>query len=365
MNYQKPVKLSSFALFIVVLSFSACTDLNSGNPVTKDPDVNTNIVFIAGVYADAACYWINGIRINLHVPDGTRHSEADSIALSPSGDVYVAGYSGNTACYWKNGVQAILPVPVGDDINSSTSSIAVGSNGDVYITGDYGTFTAGNSSYVACYWRNEMRYTLPVPSTGTRYPSAKSVAITPEGDVYIVGGYGDVATSTACYWKNRERTDLPVPAGTTYAEANSIVITANGDVYIAGGYNDGNGVIPCIWRNRLRSNLPVSDEVGFSYARDIAVNSKGDVYVVSNVYVASDEDDNTAYYWKNGSRIYLPVPLGTSKSNAYEIAVTANDDVYIIGYYGNINGSKACCWENGVLFDLSEGFANDIVAIAP
>ena len=85
--------------------------------------VSGSDVYVAGTYLDGnpqACYWKNGTRVDL---DG---HEARAIAVSGS-DVYVAGsylgtvygvgmYNSQTivtdkACYWKNGVRVDLPNP--------------------------------------------------------------------------------------------------------------------------------------------------------------------------------------------------------------------------------------------------------------
>jgi len=57
LNNRKSTRYFTLALFMVVFAFSACP--NPGDSAADDH------VYIAGVYADAACYWKNKTRIDM------------------------------------------------------------------------------------------------------------------------------------------------------------------------------------------------------------------------------------------------------------------------------------------------------------
>jgi formylmethanofuran dehydrogenase subunit C len=214
-------------------------------------DVDDDDVYIKfDRYSDmASCYWKDGTRIDLPIPDGTK-SITTGISVQ-GGNVYVSGiysdlvndgynFNYGTACYWKDGTRIDLPIP--DETKSTTTGISVqGSN--VYVSGTYSYKNSFNST--ACYWLNETRTDLTV-SGGTN--SATTGISVQGGDVYISGNYGD----SACYWKNGTRTDL---SGWT----TSGIVIQSGDVYVSGIYLFYSGTypfkIPCYWVNGTRVNL--------------------------------------------------------------------------------------------------------------
>ena len=300
--------------------------------VSPNGDVHITGAYVSGSYRNddytsTRCYWKNGVRTDLPAPDGTE-SGAGDIAIAPNGDVYIAGAYGSgsyrnddytsTACYWKNGIRADLPVP--DGTESSAYFIAIASNGDVYIAGYYESGSGYNSTWTACSWKNGIMADLSVPD-GIHYIDIAGIAVSPNGDVYIAGDYesgsrdDNTYTSTLCYWKNGVRTDLPVPAGAVerfigFSE-KSIAVAPNGAVYIIGGYSDDDGDThtACYWKNGVRSDLPLpAGAESSTYNIALAVSSNGDAYIAGS-YSSGSQDDgtftSTACYWKNGVRTDL------------------------------------------------------------
>jgi len=360
--------------------------------VSPNGDVHITGAYVSGSYRNddytsTRCYWKNGVRTDLPAPDGTE-SGAGDIAIAPNGDVYIAGAYGSgsyrnddytsTACYWKNGIRADLPVP--DGTESSAYFIAIASNGDVCILGSYRDETDTSTD---CYWKNGVRTDLPVPAGAES--SAYFIAIASNGDVYIAGYYesgsGYNSTWTACSWKNGIMADLSVPDGIHYIDIAGIAVSPNGDVYIAGDYESGSRddntytSTLCYWKNGVRTDLPVPAGaverfIGFS-EKSIAVAPNGAVYIIGG-YSDDDGDTHTACYWKNGVRSDLPLPAG-AESSTYNIAlaVSSNGDAYIAGSYSSGSQddgtftSTACYWKNGVRTDLGANSIPTSIAVLP
>ncbi|MDR1238600.1 MAG: Ig-like domain-containing protein, partial [Treponema sp.] len=118
----------------------------------------------------------------------------------PGLTVYMAGYTtgddGKAPCYWVNGNRTFLPIPdtYGPDTYGIAAGITVSGSGDVYIAGSYGDDNAKPCYVRPCYWKNGMRIDLPIEA----WDGGGAWAIAVSGtDVYIAGvsyedtGYDD------------------------------------------------------------------------------------------------------------------------------------------------------------------------------
>jgi hypothetical protein len=256
-------------------------------------------------------------------------------------DIYIIGlnYTGETdnlvwnPCYWKNGVKYILPIPAGTD--GYTSGITVNGN-DVYITGYY--YNDGTGT--ACYWKNGIRNDIG----GANNTNAIAVS---GNDVYIAGSFSDGSNAYACYWKNGNKINLSSIGD--YWVAEGIALSGT-DVYITGfyAYNNGGGMQGCYWLNGTRHDLSGN---GLA-AGTVAISG-------ANVYMAGmyrNGENSNACYWLNGTQVVLPAPAGDS--SAYTITIDGND-VYALGSYGGYDFGEdgpipppPCYWKNGVRYDL-------------
>jgi len=111
------------------------TPNNPVTPGTPDDDENPNVIFettsygiavqdgnvyVVGNYYDVfnsendtACYWVNGTRVDLPLPDNVTLGKTTGIAVQ-GGNVYVSGryslysmmYNNRRSCYWVNGKPA-------------------------------------------------------------------------------------------------------------------------------------------------------------------------------------------------------------------------------------------------------------------
>jgi pentose-5-phosphate-3-epimerase len=299
-------------------------------------------VYIAGVYNDQACYWKDGIRVDLPTSGSLAGSRATAIAVAGS-NVYVVGRD-SYACYWKNG-EKIAP----EGFSTDAVAIAVAGS-DVYIAGS--SYVQDDYPYrqAACYWKNGKRTDLQTsigPST-----SSEVYAIAVVGpDVYVAGEHRSYASYTACYWKNGTRTMLAYPS---HSRAYAVTVSGS-DVYFAGEYSntDNAHFRACYWKNGERIDLPFPppdyDYVHIN-ANAIAV-AGADVYIAGSYYAVASHEDNlyesSVCYWKNGERINL------EGFRAAAIAV-AGADVYIAGSYLGGDGERACYWINGERIELSD-----------
>jgi hypothetical protein len=370
---------------VIGFSFTACGDGGGGgsgsggnnnpdgnNPGGENPVGGNNgaTVYVSGAYFDSnyngpACYWANGIRTDLPVPNGT-DGYATGIAVQ-GGKVYVSGmyYDSNyngTACYWVNGTRTDLPVPNGTGgevwdftVGGEVWDITV-QDGNVYVSGRY--YNNDDPEYgLPCYWVNGVRTDLlPVPdgTEGFAYGGAYGTAV--QGNtVYVTGAYSyhDYYNSgdryfTACYWVNGTRTDLPVPNGTE-GWASGITVQGN-NVYVSGAYNSNDNpynLTACYWVNGNRTDLPLPNGTGGG-AGGIAVQG-------SNIYVSGcywNGNNMKACYWVNGTRTDLSGIY--ANYDLYPDIAVNNGNVYVSGnYLDNNDNSKACYWVDGTRKDLT------------
>ena len=286
-------------------------ELPGGDWVT-DIVVSNGNVYVSGTGGANACYWINETRYDLPGNGG----EGEAIAVDGN-DVYVAGWYNNGSCYWKNGERIDLTT------NAESQAFAVGirSNGDVYVGGYY---MNNHHYYIPCFWKNgNERHSLPIPSGGDG--EVNDIAIM-DGNTRYYAGYTMKPDNfagyvpKACYWRNTgNRTDLPL-GGSSWDiyGATGMGITIDGeDIYVA-GYTDWyeftgeeettGGSFPQYWKNSTIHDLqggPLTN-FGTGVAYDIRV-ADGNVVAVGAATRDSSYYDSylSACYWLNGEKHYL------------------------------------------------------------
>jgi len=323
--------------------------------------VQNGNVYVVGYYSDmnvndTTCYWANGTRKELSLPDNVTQGLTTGIAVE-GGNVYVSGrysadiytmmYAYRRPCYWVNGTRIDLPLPDGAQA-CETTGITV-QNGTVYVSGEYWKITNSGystSGHSACYWVNGTVASLPVPSG----KEGRTTGIAVEGNnVYVSGRYsGSLTDSTGCYWVNGTRTDLPAVGGYNYSITSGIAVQ-NGNVYVSGKYmeNDYDGST-CYWLNGTKTDLPVPNGTyGGDTTTGIAVQN-GNIYV-SGTYFESSVTHPC--YWANGTRTNLPVFGGNDYGITSGIAVQGGN-VYVSGHHDGPLVFQACYWANGTKVDL-------------
>jgi len=208
----------------------------AGQPLTADLDSHAFSLFVSidDVYVvgdifssngrSVATQWINGVAQTLS--DGKFFGSSATSVFVSNDDVYVAGYEenyeGRKAKLWKNGVPETLAGG-----SNATSVFVVGS--DVYV--------AGYGSSGAVVWRNG------VPQTLSSHSDSFALSVYVAGEDVFVAGYEN--TSGATVWKNGEPTAL---AGGSIANSISV---SDGDVYVVGQIGD----MATIWKNGISKSL--------------------------------------------------------------------------------------------------------------
>lgn len=294
-------------------------------------------VYVSGYYETAdyntyACYWKNGVRTNLPLPEGSVSSLSSSIAVSGA-SVYMSGDLGGAGCYWKDGQRVDLPNPAesgpagansiaveGTDVYTlglqnywknttavdvkvrdfTPRTIAVG-GGSVYITGQLYLSILGRQANVAALWKDGSSKNLSTPVTSNE--SDALCAAFSGGSVYIGGYYRAGNMNHPCYWKGEVCTQLTdVPAGADDCAVRAICIV-NGTVYAAGTCEGGERSIACYWENGSRTELKLPD--GAYNATVTGITVAGGKVCASGQY--QDRTDKAcACYWINGERTDLP-----------------------------------------------------------
>ena len=236
-------------IFLLDGKGSIQVNTNFRQTTTRTASKNINFVVAGSYYLGStftACYWVNGVRTDLSVPNG-KSGFAYGIAVS-GGKVYALGLWGDEAtCYWVDGVRT--------DLNGEPAfvfGIAV-SGGTVYAAGVY---NKQNNDLTDCYWVNGIRtdLDLPFPSGATRGSVETGAIAVSSGKVYVAGSYEQNSDRTACYWVDKARTDLPFPSGATRGSVNAIAVSG-GKVYVAGSYEQNSDRTACYWVNGVRTDL--------------------------------------------------------------------------------------------------------------
>lgn len=266
--------------------------------VTLDPAENATGITVQGtdVYvcgnrsfpwqggtADMACYWKNGVRVDLSNPP----SYANAIALLGK-DVFVVGSATvndkYVAVYWKNG--ALL------QLSTENRSLA---NGITVYGMDF--YVAGFDGQAACYWKNGIKTILdPDPAS-----NAYAVAVN-GGDVYVAGNiYTQWLHRKAVYWKNGVLTRLETGRNDSLVVdtyANGIGVDAD-TVHVSGWINAYDAVY---WKNGAMKFLN-------NPARYVnAAQNKGNLFLFGHTpYVSL----NTADYWYNDTVHHVASGYGT------------------------------------------------------
>lgn len=138
---------------------------------TMNIAISDNKVYVMGTYFQdsrySPCVWIDGTRNELvSAGSAALGSVAQSMTIA-GGKVYVSGYSipenrnYRKGCYWVDGVRTDLSVP--DGTWSEAASIGVIS-GKVYVGGEHYTDVREKHP---CYWVDGVRTGLDIPTGGT------------------------------------------------------------------------------------------------------------------------------------------------------------------------------------------------------
>jgi hypothetical protein len=264
------------------------------------------------------------------MPDRAQ-AEAISVFVSPAGDVYVAGQEIDEkwinqpwhgpdvigwdyfyhATVWKNGeplrLASMAPAEDGRSGYAFAWSVFVSEADDVYVVGEVGHRRLnpdGRADYRghAMLWKNGVGEALGVGDVlggrDTYDISARSVSVSPGGDVYVAGYVTEPITGqdVAVLWTN----GVPQRLSQARHSAAWSVLASGDDVYVAGQEGDEPydwGTHAMLWTNGVGAAL--DDGPLPTIAASVFV-SGGDVYVVGPG--ANERYNNVGILWKNGAR---------------------------------------------------------------
>ena len=237
-------------------------------------------IIVAGVTnsfgAGGGDFWILRLDANGNVRwqrtyGGSDDDIAAALAVAPNGDIIVAGgtdsFSSGTADVWvlrldENG-NVKWQKTYGGTKDDVANAVAIAGNGDIIVAGVTNSF--GTGSYDFWVLRLDENGNVKWQRTygGRRDNEARTVVVTPNGDIIVAGVTNSFGTGSDDAWILRLDADGNVRWQRTYGGskedgANKVTIAPNGDVIMAGytksfgaGYWDA-------WVLRLPSdgNLP-------------------------------------------------------------------------------------------------------------
>jgi Carboxypeptidase regulatory-like domain len=295
-----------------------------------------------GSYSSTATGTATGNAVNL----GTITACGNTINTS---GVYIAGLIANDAVLWKDGIATFLTNLPSSNPNKYAYAVKTLVNGnDVYVLGDEVDSTVNGYVSIIKLWKNGVLTNI---TNGTTEASAYSMDVY-NGDVYICGTErtGNNAQISKV-WKNGIATVLPVDTF-VYGEP-AVIKVVNGDVYVSGTLtadNYGTGMYPrraLYWKNGVMNLLPNAQGVNAS-ATGLFINN-GDIYLSG--YEDALNQNARGVYWKNGIKTYVALSAPHNLSDPYFMFVD-NNDVYIAGNLRyqdpiqNIYYSNGCFWKN-------------------
>jgi uncharacterized delta-60 repeat protein len=304
---------------------------------------------------------VNQEWVSRYTQAGNYDDEAVSITVDAAGNVYVTGYSDGsgtgedyaTIKYNSSGAQQWLVRYNGPgNYLDLPTSIAVDGSGNVYVTGgsysgaDYTTEDYATIKYNSAgvqQWA--VRYNGP----GDNEDGAYSIAVDPQGNVYVTGtswgtstslDYATIKYNSAGVQQWVARYDGPF---NDFDFPRSLVIDNSGNVYVTGFSSQGlnnydyatvkynsSGVQQ--WATRY--NGPGNNN---DIARKIAIDIFGNVYVTgSSLSGANDTTSDFATIKYNSSGVQQWASRyngpGNSTDQGYAIGLDAAGNIYVTGY---------------------------------
>ncbi|MDI3321298.1 hypothetical protein [Pinibacter soli] len=339
-SMENTIRTKDWVLSVLIIFLAVACQSKKDNIVVHKPDIYmSGYMNFPGGLGNSAGYWKNGTPIKLD-----SGQNAIDIAVVGS-DVYVAGNAGynlpgggssTEAVYWKNGVLRRL-----GNAPSQANSIVV-SGSDVYVAG----IAMINGNYVAAYWKNGAIVSLG----NSPYSTANAIAVTNDGNIYVVGTAGNYGT-LAAYWKNGT---LHLLENSTHSFAKSILIY-NNDVYIAGTIDVTTITRGAVyWKNDARHSLYLPTPADSTIT---TTDATGIAFIGNDMNVAGYVDNHFAVCWKNGKMTFLNNPANYMNTTGNRNAILASDSSIYISF------NTADYWKDGSVVHVGNGYATSITVV--
>ena len=244
----------------------------------------------------------------------------------------------------KNGVFSMMDI--GQNLMGFSQFMTV-SDGDVYL---FGKLTSSVGKATPCYWLNG---SLNLLDCGQYFPEICAAAVK-NGTVYVVGNsiynYNGENHFQPLLWINGVMTIID-SASYQYFSALNIAISSNGDPYVLLSGNTSTGPITAVWHNGSTT------EVSFDNATYYGVTPAGIAFNGEDLVVALNlmrREPSSDYNW------YEPAILINDQMSILSSAVSSqssvgslkivNGSIYALGqgYYSEYSSYLPTVWVDGV-----------------
>jgi len=286
------------------------------------------------------------------------------MAFDANGDLYIGGDFVDLGSSGGDGIVKITnldgtPIisPLGTGTNGPVFSIAIAPNGDVYIGGNFSLAGGVSGTLRIAKWNGTTWSPL---STGLNN-TVRALAFAPNGDLYVGGLFTDAAYPYLCEWNGTAFS--PVGNNTDIDGAVwSLAFGETGYLYVGGDFTNAGGIANADYIAKWTGSAWESLGTGANgNVSTIEVNS-GKVYVSGLFTVAGGITiaDRVAV-WSNGAWQPMDIDLpGTSA--IYAVLVASDGSLYIGGAFstaGETPDENAVCgisYEVEVAEEIEEDF---------
>ncbi|MEW6557166.1 MAG: right-handed parallel beta-helix repeat-containing protein [Elusimicrobiota bacterium] len=293
------------------------------------------------------------------------NDEAQSVAVSTSGDVYVIGRSSNgsnwdyvTVKYNSNLVFQSSAV-FNSVYNNADEGFGIAvKNNNVYVTGN--SNNGSNDDFVTVKYDSNLVFQSSVVFNGGNNDLAKKVAVDNSGNVYITGASYNASYDYAVIKYDSNLVFLSSDAydSGNWDDSYGVAIDTSGNVFVTGLRN--NGANDACITVKYNSNLTFQSSVVFDTTYDdrgqgIAVDKSGNVYVTGFLNNGSNWDYLTLKYNNN---LVFQSSTGYNSGfddNAYGIAVDTSAKVYVTGSSNNDFRTIRCTLPSSVIKSVASG----------
>lgn len=329
LNFSTPALSEGVHIISVIAAISGAYD-SAYVTITIQPDQSV-IVYCAGGRFGRGVYWVNGV---LHeVPDA---SELKNIYFH-NGDIYLTGAQNSyQACYWKNGIKINLPSRKAGQVNGLFIT-----DNDVYAAG-YDVDSVNTFPH-PCYWKDSDKYYICSDScTGSL-----ACIFAQNSDIYA-GGTIYSEGNKSYYWKNGTRylvsdvisevmSIFVLNGNVTVSGVDQVMVT---DMVVLNGWH---------WQNGQKKFIQLDPNNNDPWDSRLSLRGfytdGADMYAVCNCYA-----DLGIYIWENGaSSKWQDTNGGPTNIFVY------NKQLFFCGGSTTDVPHRPIYFRNGKMFNLQNG----------
>jgi len=354
-------KSATAAIMVVLLVSCGGTSTNEDNVKPDDtPDNNENAesypeIYIVGSNDDNHPVIWNGTTTELLPTANGQSGNAKSIALG-SGHTYIAGYTGNfpyTPCVWVDGIRNDLTLTDGTTARGEAYTVTV-SGTDIYVSGCAWDDSESVKAYTPGYWKYSGSSWI-WNQLAKRDGRIIAAAIDGNGNAVFAEEHYYSNALTLYYWKisGGAYTENICAISSDSEKSGVTGIGILGSSIIVAGYQGVDSRHPCYWTDGVRTDLSGTSP---EWIAGMAV-SGGKVYIAGQCNTKDLYPIPVPGYWADGVWTELPRDGSMNMNTAYSIAISGSD-IYVTGQCN----TSFCFWKNGKRVPL-EGIAPESIVI--